>query len=154
MHKFVLVFLFFVVSSAVFAADTKPVNVYSVAPEKIGEYIAREQGKRRVVFIHTSWCPYCHKAMPGLFEIENARKGSVISISVDNTYGAYAKYAKKLGDAPFPLFYNTGSESNLAKVIGTKPWRGYPTMLLLNEKNEVVGDVNSMERIKKFLSIE
>jgi len=136
-------------------AKDEPVKVYTLPPKMIAEYIDKTAGQKRVLLIYTSWCGYCRKKMPGIMDIERSKKGSVIAVSVDDDYGAYAKYAKKLSDAPFPLILNKGRQEALIQTLksyNVKPWNSYPTVVFLNEKGKAVAQGNySVEQAAKFV---
>jgi len=120
-------------------------KIYSISPERIAEYIDKTAGQKRVLYIHTSWCPYCRKKMPDIMNIERKKKGSVIAVSVDEDPKKYVSYAKSLKQVPFPLIINKGNEGYLMKVLSKykiKKWSGYPTMIFLDDKGMAVRQGN------------
>ncbi|MGH1403027.1 MAG: TlpA family protein disulfide reductase [Alphaproteobacteria bacterium] len=155
----ILFFVFAVIcGGSTYASSDKgdQVKVYHVPAKKMLEYIDRKKGQKRIVLIYTSWCPYCREKMPDIMDLERARKGSVIAISVDEDYAQYAKYAKTLKNSPFPLFLNDGAEQSLKNALkkshSIKPWSGYPTLIFLDENNQAVSQGNyTVEQAAKYL---
>ncbi|MGH1376349.1 MAG: TlpA family protein disulfide reductase [Alphaproteobacteria bacterium] len=153
----VLFFVCLVCSSfTVYAAGNGgKTKIYTLPPEKILQYVKGKSGQKKILYIYTSWCPYCVKKMPGIMNLERTQKGSVIAISVDENYANYGRYAKKLKEPPFPLILNKGSESVLKKKLKNyvvKPWTGYPTIVFLDEDNKPVGQGNySVDEAAAFL---
>lgn len=150
-------FIVFATCSIAHQAHAKDaqVKVYTLPPKMIAEYIDKTAGQKRILLIYTSWCGYCRKKMPGIMDIERSKKGSVIAVSVDDDYAAYAKYAKKLSDAPFPLILNKGRQEALIKTLkgyNVKPWNSYPTVVFLDAKGKAVAQGNySVEQAAKFV---
>lgn len=159
MHHYIfysLVLLVFMLPVNTHAAESsKETKVYNLPPKMIAEYIDKTEGHKRILLIYTSWCGYCRKKMPDIMDIERAKKGSVIAVSVDGDYGQYAKYAKKLSHAPFPLILNKGSERGLKKRLSAydiKPWNGYPTIIFLDENSKAVAQGNyTVEQAAKYV---
>ena len=156
----ILIILFFTVLCPAYGyAESKSksgvTKVYTLPPKMIAEYIDKTEGQKRVLYIYTSWCGYCRKKMPHIMDIERAKKGSVIAVSVDENYADYARYAKKLSNSPFPLILNKGGEGHLKKKLSAyniKPWNSYPTLIFLDEKGNAVKQGNyTVEQAAKYV---
>ncbi len=147
-----MLFLNIFFSGDVYAGKAK---IYSITPERISEYIDKTAGQKRIIYIHTSWCPYCRKKMPGIMDIERKKKGSVISISVDEDPQKYVRYAKTLKNPPFNLIINKGSEAHLAKILSKyniRKWNGYPTLIFIDEKGRSVRQGNfTVQQATQFI---
>tara|TARA_R110002072_G_scaffold215705_1_gene372774 strand:- start:366 stop:860 length:495 start_codon:yes stop_codon:yes gene_type:complete len=141
-----IIMLFFVMSGTAFAEnDTDKQKIFHVPPKNIAKYIDNTGGQKRVLMIYTSWCPYCRKKMPGLIDLENTKPGSVIAVSVDENYSDFTGFIKRYKDAPFKFILNNGSEYALVKELkqyGAKAWKGYPTIMFLDENGKVVAQGN------------
>lgn len=111
---------------------------YLLSPERIAKVIdaGREDG-RRVLFVYTSWCPYCRLALPKIIEIEKKKKGSVIAISVDKDPETLRRYLQSNhGEVPFaPIVWDrdAGALDKALSRFGIKLGRGIPFTALLDE---------------------
>ena len=137
------------------AVEKKGSGIYKVPPYKIAKYIKKTAGERRAIVLYASWCPACVQKMPGIIDLENAKAGSIIAISIEENYADFARYIRRLGTVPFKAIVNDGSESKLAQKLrqfGVRPWNSIPQIILMDEKNKVVEQGNfSVEKIANFL---
>ncbi len=120
-------------------------DIERLKPKEIAKYIESTKGKKRIIMIYASWCPICVQKMPHIIELERANKGSVIAVSVDENERHLSRYIKKLGDIPFRVILNKGSERKLAKALeefGVREWEGVPEIILLDKENNVLGQGN------------
>lgn len=122
------------------AGKTQKIAIFP--PQITAKYIDSKKGQKKVVLIYTSWCPYCRLAMPAFMKMEKINPGSVIAISVDTNNAKFSKYIQSYDKIPFKVILNKGAEDGLQKVMmekyGAQEWKGYPTMILLDENNKVV----------------
>ncbi|MCB1782759.1 MAG: redoxin family protein [Alphaproteobacteria bacterium] len=116
-------------------------KVYPLPSSIVGKYIASTKGQKRVVMIYASWCPHCVEAMPDIMDIERAKPGSVIAISVDEDHAGFARYIERFKDVPFKIIINGSPKTELAAVLtsfGGRAWSGVPTYYLVDENNQIV----------------
>lgn len=126
-----------------FARKSQKIAVFP--PKITGKYIDSKKGQKKVVLIYTSWCPYCRAKMPAFMKMERILPGSVVAISADADNARFAKYIQSYDNIPFKVILNKGDEAGLQTVLGqygAQPWKGYPTMILMDENNKVVGQGN------------
>ncbi|MGH1456988.1 MAG: TlpA family protein disulfide reductase [Alphaproteobacteria bacterium] len=143
-NRFLLAFLVFLfVPSDSYAGQGD--KIYELPSSYIAKHIDATAGTRRVVMIYASWCPYCRQKMPAMMDLERAKPGSVIAISVDESGSDFARYVKKMRDPPFELILSKDSEYKLANTLGRfgiLPWEGIPYFILLDENNIPVSQGN------------
>lgn len=122
-------------------------KILHMPPLKIAEFVTKTKGDRRIVFIYTSWCPYCRKAMPKIMDLENVRPGSIIAVSEDEDHVKFVSYINKYPKIPFMIFlsFQRGQDTlaaALQKTIGAKPWKGFPHAIFLDADNTIVAEGN------------
>jgi thiol-disulfide isomerase/thioredoxin len=155
-YKWILGFLAFI--AIVGSANAESIKIYELSGSQIAKQIESTEGQRRIIMIYTSWCPYCRKAMPQMMEMERENPGSVIALSDDESFDAFAKYAKTLDDAPFHFLMVKEGEtrSKLGRALskfGIKGWNGYPTYIMLDENNKVFAQGNyDHDKLEDFLA--
>ncbi len=153
---FLAVILIFSYSEQGFAAENK---VFHVPPNKLASYVESTKGRKRVVLVWASWCPACRKKMPDYAKIETTKPGSVIAISMDQEHRYLKKYLDRSGKMPFKVIvvkrvrgedFGTAMKSTL----GIREVKSYPTMILLDENNQVVSQGHiSTSKVQKFLGV-
>lgn len=143
---FLLGFVLFSAPSPSYAKDTES-KVYELPAQYIAKHVEATKGQKRVLLIYASWCPSCVQKMPGIMNLERAKPGSVIAVSVDDDYQDFARYVRKMKNPPFKVIVSKDSEDSLARQIkkfGVQPWEYIPQMILLDEDNQLV-EQGSME---------
>ncbi|PCI57028.1 MAG: hypothetical protein COB36_01810 [Alphaproteobacteria bacterium] len=149
----------FISSIAVQAADKhkQGVEIHRVSPYRIARDIRDIKGKKRAIVLYASWCPNCVQKMPQIIDIERARAGSIIAISVDESRQDFTRYMNKLDDVPFKAIVIDGPEWKLAKELkrfDVEVWEAIPHIILLDENNKTVEQGNfSTKYIAGFLGI-
>ncbi len=137
------------------AKDKEDYKIYHMPSYKISKYIKSTAGQRRAIMIYASWCPHCVKKLPKMMDVEKVKQGSIIAISVDEQHSDFVRYLKKFKDIPFKIILNKDSEYKLAqnlKKFGIKAWDGIPYIILMDEKNKVVGQGNySVDKVADYV---
>lgn len=152
-----LVLLFFIggVQSSSFAQNEGKGKVYRLSPPDIASVIESSKGQKRVLYVFASWCPSCRKTMPDMMNLERAKTGSVLAISVDEQHVDFARYLKNLKNPPFNFILNKGNQNTLAEslaVYEVKPWTSIPQMILLDEHNKLQGQGSfDADQVAEFL---
>ncbi len=147
----------FVSAIAVQAADKhkQGVEIHRVSPHRIARDINNVKGKKRAIVLYASWCPNCVQKMPQIIDIERAKAGSIIAISIDESRQDFTRYMNKLGDVPFKAIVIDGPEWKLAEEFerfDVEVWEAIPHIILLDENNKTVEQGNfSPKYIEKFL---
>ena len=153
---FMTVFIFAV---AVQASDKhkQGVEIHRMSPHRIARDINDVKGVRRAIVLYASWCPVCVQKMPQIIEIERAKAGSIIAISVDESRQDFTRYMNKLEDVTFKAIVIDGAEWKLAEEFerfGVEVWEAIPHVILLDENNKTVEQGNfSPKHIEEFLGI-
>lgn len=72
------------------AGKSITVNDFSVA--QLEEAIATSEEKPLVLFIYTSWCPYCHRMFPMVNDAAKAEDINFLAVSIDTDRAALANF--------------------------------------------------------------
>lgn len=159
-NKVFLTFLFLVpLSLLVFTPRVMSgvTDIYYVGANKFLEYVYKKKGKRKLVFIYTSWCPHCRDAFPSIMALEQSKKGSVAAISTDRDHKKLEQYLNKMGRVPFHVFLaNQKKDGGFQKMMNRKGINfsgSIPYMAVLDENNKVVSQSNflDMEEVVKYI---
>ena len=138
--------------------DNIGVEIHRMSPHRIARDINDVKGERRAIVMYASWCPVCVQKMPQIIEIERAKAGSIIAISVDESRRDFTRYINKLGDVPFKAIVIDGAEWKLAEELerfGVEVWESIPHVILLDENNKTVEQGNlASKHIEEFLGIQ
>lgn len=156
--KLLILFVFVLsvsASNAVCAQDSKKGMVYRLSPPDIASVVESSKGQKRILYVFASWCPACRKKMPDMMNLERAKAGSVIPISVDEQHVNFARYLKNLKNPPFNFILSKGSQTALAASFAPyeiKPWTSIPQMILLDENNKLQGQGSfDADQVAEFL---
>jgi thiol-disulfide isomerase/thioredoxin len=78
---------------AVLTEEGRAITLTDYAPAQLAADIAATDEKPLLLFVYTSWCPYCHKMFP-LFNAEAARSDDMrfLAISTDRDRAALRNY--------------------------------------------------------------
>ena len=124
------------------AYAAKDDKIYTLPAHYIAKHVEGTKGQKRVLMIYASWCPSCRQKMPQMMDIERAKEGSVIAVSIDENHTNFARYIRKIQSPPFKIILSKDSEYVLEKAlkpIGVKSWEYIPHIVLLDENNKVAG---------------
>ncbi|AFM06140.1 thioredoxin domain protein [Bernardetia litoralis DSM 6794] len=137
--KKTLFILFIIFTGKIFFPTNSFAQLLNYSFEEM-ERIQKKNPKNRVIFIHTDWCKYCQKMKNTTFENEK-----IINLLNNKFY--YVDFdAEENRDIKFvnhtfkykPTGTNTGVHE-LATQLGTVNGKlSYPTLCILNEKNEII----------------
>lgn len=146
----------FVFSGGQALAEERDHKIRSLRPYRIADYIEFTKGQKRALLIYAAWCPYCRAKIPDLIKMEDMKGGSIIAVSEDQNYAQFSEYISSLSHIPYEVILSnpTGSDTlpKALRQFGVKAWKGYPTIVLFDEDNNVVsqGTLPS-DYIKSFL---
>ncbi len=159
----------FILSSSAFAQKNKA-RVHQVTINKFDEYLQYTKGQRRLLYIYRSTSKPSRKRMNGIMDLERAKEGSVIAISVDNDHIKFAKYIKTyMRHTPFNILLLRAKEGVFRKMLiekyGASKWdlggaaagakkkkSSYPVMIFIDEENNIVKQgTYDVENVAEFL---
>lgn len=121
---------------------------------EIPNVILDQSGKRRVVFVYTSWCPYCRAAMPAMVALSQKQRGAVIALSVDKDPDKLERYLSQYTDQGFQshIWDRTGDLAGALGRFGIRLNGGIPFSALLDESGQVVKQGNlEVEEITRYI---
>ena len=152
----IFVVLFYGLTFSPSVEAQKPAHkLYGVSPEKISNYIEATKGQRRALFLHASWCSACRVLMSYMMKMEEARPGSIISVSLDKDMEIYGRFVNRYKEIPFKLIVNNSSTVDLFDNIekyGVLGWDELPNIILLDENNHVQNQhIGDAEIVADFL---
>ncbi len=101
--------------------------------------------KPTLIFVFTSWCPFCKKMMPVMTDFAKTEKDrvNVLAISIDENPEALMRFAKGLNPKPpFPIYlHSSGNERAMVQAFLYKHQLnfsgGIPYMAYLSEGKPV-----------------
>jgi thiol-disulfide isomerase/thioredoxin len=146
---------FLVFSFSAFAEDVQKIS--SLKAKDAVAYIKSLPHGKKLVFVYTSWCPYCREKMPDVMFLAHQKKDSVVALSVDNDKGALAYYLSGFKTPDFPVIHvDQQSGMRLSDAFrtawGTQWDRGIPFMILLSSENNLVKSGNfSVEEASRYI---
>lgn len=113
--------------------DSAPI---SVSGTRLAGILDQAKGERGALFLYTSWCPYCRRALPELVKIGKDHPGRIIAVSLDKDDDTLMRYLNKTYESyPFEPYVWDRSDifaRPLAR-FGIKPGNGIPFTALLDE---------------------
>ncbi len=145
MKRMKVLFLFIVLNvllvfpGASFAAEK--INIYHVPPRVLTSIINNSFGQKRAIILWKSSELESRKVMADYSDIEKAKPGSIISISMDDNYSRLARYISVHGPFAFKTLLvkqakGASLEDILAK-LGANKINQYPYVILLSEDNKI-----------------
>lgn len=156
------------VPTIAFAQDK--VSVRQVTINKMDEYLQYTKGQKRLFYIYRSTDKKSRNKMRGIMDLERAKKGSVIAISVDENHIKFAQFIKNyMRNSPFHILLLRAKEGAFRKMMVTKygaaKWvtggvmangqqkkTSYPIMILFDEENNIVKQGGfEVEEVAEFL---
>lgn len=117
--------------------------------------LQRNQNRKIIVFIHTDWCKYCQAMKNSTFKNEEVVK------NLNNnfyflTLNAEEKRAINFNSRKFVFKTNgnaTGIHELAYELANTNTQITYPTICVLNAKNEIIFQQSNYLPAKEFLMI-
>jgi thiol-disulfide isomerase/thioredoxin len=141
--------------------NTRPPAVLSEAGQKLvvndfsaallKEALAASDEKPLVLFIYTSWCPYCHRMFPMVNEAANAEDIRFLAISIDSDRAALANYLaefQSLNLAPY-VITETADKRAFAQVLWDQDLKfrgGIPYIAVFQQGKPVVEIPGALEK--------
>lgn len=130
-----LALLVFVSESAV-AQDSRVSEPLSVSGQQLAGILDQAKGERGALFLYTSWCPYCRRALPELVKIGRSHPGRIIAVSLDKDDATLMRYLNKTYESlPFKPYVwdRSGIFARPLARFGIKPGNGIPFTALVDE---------------------
>ncbi|MFO1241810.1 MAG: thioredoxin family protein [Rickettsiales bacterium] len=80
-----------------------------------------------LLFIYTSWCPYCNKLYPEIESVANERQDSlkIVAVSVDKSEYAFQRYMNGKPSAPPFIPYYLGNGKEYSRLINYLQLEGF-----------------------------
>ena len=149
MKKIFLLFLFLICAIPSSFAQLK---TYSFEQ---AELLSQEEPKPIVVFIHTSWCKFCHMMHNSTFKNE-----ALVTLLNNNFYfvsfDAETKDTIKFNNYTFrfkPTGQNIGVHELATALATINSQVSYPTVTVLASDNSILFQKHSFQNAKELLSI-
>lgn len=124
-------------------------EITNVTPDMVSTILgAPEQAKAKLVFIFTSWCPYCKKQLPSILELAqdySPDQVEFVFLSVERDILKLSGYmGEHYADNPHPpYFLLTESHEPFAEAmlaLGSQFRGGIPHILLLAKSGKMVAE--------------
>ena len=127
-------------SAAALAETTKKYGVGNVA--QVMKYIGEAPGTK-LVFVFTSWCPFCREKFPDVMALEEVKKGSVIALSIDRDSSKLSRYLNGYKNLPVRSIlvkqsYGGELREALSTTYNVKNGDGIPFMVVIDGNNNVL----------------
>lgn len=124
------------VPTAAQAQEERAAAPTSISGQQLAGILDQAKGERTALFLYTSWCPYCRRALPELVKIAQEQPGRIVAVSLDKDDDTLMRYLNKTYESlPFAPYVWDRSDifaRPLAR-FGIKPGRGIPFTALLDE---------------------
>ena len=108
----------------------------SVSGTQLAGVLDQVKGQRAALFLYTSWCPYCRRALPEIAKIAQSHPQRIVAVSLDKDDDTLMRYLNKNYEAlPFTPYVWDRSDifARPLERFGIKPGRGIPFTALLDE---------------------
>ena len=135
-----------------------PATYSMISASQIASILDEAKGQRTLVFLYTSWCPYCRKALPEIADIARDYPGRVVAVSLDKDADTLLRYVQKnYSDIPYTPYVWDRSDifAKPLQRFGIKPGNGIPFIALLDEHGYVYKQgVLDPSEAKKYIEAE
>ncbi len=134
-------------------------NIYHVPPKVVSSIINNSYGQKRAIVLWKSSELESRKVMADYSDIEKAKSGSIISISLDDNYMRLAQFVKNKGPFSYKiLLVKSGKGQSLEDVLsklGVDRIDRYPYVILLSEDNKIQSQGNMfVDFVVDYLFVE
>lgn len=125
---------------------------YGLSFEEV-DSLMKVEAKPIVVFLHADWCKYCQAMKKTTFqddEVKAMLQEDYYFVSFNGEHREHVQFGGQTWRYQ-PTGYQTGEHGLARALVG--PDGGYPTLVVMNEKHEILGQWSGFLQKKKFLEI-
>jgi len=134
---FLTIFAFMILfAPSIVAQEAAADSPVSVSGAQLAGVLEQVKGKRAALFLYTSWCPHCRRALPEIAKIAQSHPQRIIAVSLDKDDDTLMRYLNTNYETIYFTPYVWDRSDIFARPLGRfgiKPGRGIPFTALLDE---------------------